>query len=55
VVDMDEAARRQAIREENRKPRCLRFMVNLTLWEIWSGSFMLPRAAPVAQNLRSQA
>jgi hypothetical protein len=55
LVDMDEAAQRQAIREENRKLRYLRFMVNLALQEIRSGSFTLPQAAQVVQNLRSQA
>ena len=46
-MDMDEAARRQAIREENRKLRYLRFMVDLALREIRSGSFTLPQAAQV--------
>jgi hypothetical protein len=49
---MDEAARRQAIGDENRKLRYLRFMVDLALMEIRSGSFTLPQAA---QNLRRQA
>jgi len=55
LVDMDEAARRQAIREENRKLRYLRFMVDLALQEIRSGSYTLPQAAQAVQNLRSQA
>ncbi len=55
MVEMDEAARRQAIREESRKLRYLRFMVDLALQEIRSGSFTLPQAAPVVQDLRSQA
>jgi hypothetical protein len=55
MVDMDEAAKLQAIREENRKLRYLRFMVDLALQEIRSGSFTLPQAAQVVQNLRSQA
>jgi hypothetical protein len=55
LVDMDEAARRQAIREENRKLRYLRFMVDLALKEIRSGSFTLPQAAQVVSNLRRQA
>jgi hypothetical protein len=54
-MDMDEAARRQAIRDENRKLRYLRFMVDLALREIRSGSFTLPQAAQVVQNLRRQA
>jgi hypothetical protein len=52
---MDEAGRRQAIREENRKLRYLRFVVDLALQEIRSGSFTLPQAAQVVQTLRSQA
>jgi hypothetical protein len=55
LVDMDEAARCQAIREENRKLRYLRFMVDLALKKIRSGSFTLPQAAQAVQNLRSQA
>jgi hypothetical protein len=55
MVDRDEAAKRQAIREENRKLRYLRFMVDLALQEIRSGSFSLPQAAQVVINLRSQA
>ena len=55
LVDMDEAARRQAFREENRKLRYLRFMVDQALQEIRSGSFTLPQAAQVVKNLRSQA
>ena len=55
MVDIDEVARRQAIREENRKLRYLRFMVDLALQEIRSGSFTLPQAAQVVQNLRGQA
>jgi hypothetical protein len=45
LVDMDEGARRQVIREENRKLRYLRFMVDLALKKIRSGSFTLPQAA----------
>ena len=55
MIDMDEAARRQAIREENRKLRSRRFMVDPALEEIRSGAFTLPQAAPVVQNLRRQA
>ena len=54
-MDMDETARRQAIRDENRKLRYLRFMVDLALMEIRSGSFTRPQAAQVVQNLRRQA
>jgi hypothetical protein len=52
---MDEAARRQAIREENRKLRYLRFMVDLALMEIRAGSFSLSQASQVVDNIRSQA
>ena len=55
MLDMDEAARRQAIRAENRKLRYLRFMVDLALNEIRSGSFSLPQAWQVVENLRRQA
>jgi len=55
LLDMDEAARRQAIREENRKLRYLRFMVDLALNEIRSGSFSLAQARQVVENLRRQA
>jgi len=51
---MDEAARRQAIREENRKLRYLRFMVDLVLQEIRCGSFTLSEARQAAENLRRQ-
>lgn len=52
---MDEAARRQAIMEENRKLRYLRFMVDLAMLEIRSGSFSLSQARKVVENLRNQA
>lgn len=55
MPDYEEAARRQAIREENRKLRYLRFMVDLALAEIRSGSFSLSQARRVVENLRSQA
>jgi hypothetical protein len=55
LPDMDEAARRQAIREENRKLRYLRFMVDLALMEIRTGSFSLSQASQVVDNIRSQA
>jgi hypothetical protein len=50
-----EAARRQAIREENRKPAFLRFIVDQALMAIRSGSFSLPPARQMVENLRSQA
>jgi len=55
LPDINEAARRQAIREENRRLRYLRFMVDLALNEIRSGSFTLSQARRVVENLRSQA
>jgi len=55
MVDMDEAGKRQAIREENRKLRCLGFMVDLALKRIRFGSFSLRQGAQVVPNLRSQA
>jgi len=55
LLDMDESARRQAIREENRKLRYLRFMVDLALNEIRSGSFSLSQARQVVENIRRQA
>jgi hypothetical protein len=55
VPDMDEAALRQAIQEENRRLRYLRFMVDLALMEIRSGSFSLSQARQVVKNIRSQA
>ncbi len=55
MPDMDEAARRQAIKEENRRLRYLRFMVDLALLEIRSGSFSRSQARQVLENIRSQA
>ena len=55
VPDRDEAAWRQAIKEENRRLRYLRFMVDLALMEIRSGSFSLSQAQQVVENIRSQA
>lgn len=48
-------ARRQAIREENRNLRYLRFLVDLALAEIRAGSFTLEQAQRVVENVRSQA
>ncbi len=47
--------RRQAIREENRNVRFLRFLVDLALMEIRAGSFTLEEAEKVVENVRSQA
>jgi hypothetical protein len=55
MPDLDEAARRQAIREENRNLRYLRFLVNLALQEIRAGSFTLAEARQVVENIRRQA
>jgi hypothetical protein len=52
---MDEAARRQAIREENRKLRYLRFMVDLALMEIRSGGLTPAQAREIVEHLRRQA
>lgn len=46
---------RQAIREENRNLRYLRFLVDLALAEIRAGSFTLEQAQQVVANVRSQA
>jgi len=51
----DDPERRQAIREENRKLRYLRFLVDLALAEIRAGSFSLAQAQKVVENIRSQA
>jgi hypothetical protein len=47
--------RRQAIREENRNLRYLRFLVDLALMEIRAGSFTLTQAEQVLENVRTQA
>lgn len=47
--------RRQALREENRNLRYLRFLVDLALAEIRAGSFSLAQAQQVVANIRSQA
>jgi hypothetical protein len=54
MPDLDDA-RRQAIREENRKLRYLRFLVDLALQEIRAGSYSLPEARQVVENVRRQA
>jgi hypothetical protein len=55
MPEMEEAARRREIKEENRRLRYLRFMVDLALMEIRSGSFSLNEARQVVENLRRQA
>ncbi len=55
MPERDEAVRRQYIREENRKLRYLRFLVDLALAEIRAGSFSLGQAQQVVENVRSQA
>ena len=47
--------RRQAIREENRNLRFLRFLVDLALMEIRAGRFTPEGAEKVVENVRSQA
>jgi len=51
----DDPARLQAIREENRNLRYLRFLVDLALAEIRAGTFTLEQAQQVVANVRSQA
>ena len=55
MPDNQEEARRLAIREENRKLRYLRFMVDLLLMEIRSGSYSLSQTQQMVENLRRQA
>jgi hypothetical protein len=45
----------QAIREENRKLRYLRFLVDLALAEIRAGRLSRTQAETVVRNIRSQA
>ncbi|HEY9073590.1 MAG TPA: hypothetical protein VIN67_05600, partial [Desulfobaccales bacterium] len=52
---LNDPARRQAIRAENRNLRYLRFLVDLALAEIRAGSFTLGQAEQVVENVRSQA
>lgn len=51
----DDPQRQQAIREENRNLRYLRFLVDLALTEIRSGTFTLAQAEQVVANIRAQA
>jgi hypothetical protein len=55
MPDLEDPIRRRAIREENRKLRFLRFMVDLALMEIRAGSFSLPEARQMVENIRRQA
>jgi hypothetical protein len=52
---MNDAAWRQAVREENRRLRYLRFMVDLALMEIRSGGLTLAQAEEIVEHLRRQA
>ncbi|MEW6386953.1 MAG: hypothetical protein AB1491_05490 [Thermodesulfobacteriota bacterium] len=55
-MDQEAAAlKQQALREENRKIRYLRFLVDLGLQEIRAGRFTRPQAEKVVENIRSQA
>jgi hypothetical protein len=47
--------RRQAEREENRRLRYLRFLVDLALMEIRAGRYTKPQAEKIVNNIRSQA
>lgn len=51
----DDPTKLQAIREENRNLRYLRFLVDLALAEIRAGTFTLEQAEQVVENVRSQA
>jgi len=55
VPEREAEERRQAIREENRNVRFLRFLVDLALMEIRAGRFTLEEAEKVVENVRSQA
>lgn len=46
---------RQAVREENRRLRYLRFLVDLALMEIRAGRYTKPEAERIVENIRSQA
>jgi len=45
----------QAVREENRRLRYLRFLVDLALMEISRGRYNKAQAEKVVENIRSQA
>ena len=55
MPDKEAEERRQALREENRNLRFLRFLVDLALMEIRAGRFTLEEAEKVVENVRSQA
>ncbi len=55
MVDAEAEAFKQAVREENRRLRYLRFLVDLALAEIRAGTFSLAEAEQVVENIRSQA
>ena len=55
MPEEDDAARRQAIREENRNLRYLRFLVDLGLYEIRAGHLNRTQATQVVENIRAQA
>jgi hypothetical protein len=46
---------RQEVREENRRLRYLRLLVDLALMEIRAGRFTKPQAEKIVDNIRSQA
>lgn len=46
---------RQEVREENRRLRYLRFLVDLALMEIRAGRFTKPQAEQIVDNIHSQA
>ncbi len=54
MAEMDEAARREAIRTENRSLRYVRFMVDLALMEIRSGRLSLAQAQDMMENVRRE-
>jgi len=45
----------QAVREENRRLRYLRFLVDLALMEIARGRYTKAQAEKIVENIRSQA
>lgn len=45
----------QAVREENRRLRYLRFLVDLALLEIRRGRYTKAQAEKIVENIRSQA
>ena len=49
------AEHQQAVREENRRLRYLRFLVDLALIEISRGTYTKAQAEKVVENIRSQA